>query len=788
MSAERQFSFAGYRLDLGQRMLFRGAEPVPLTPRAFDLLVLLVSHAGQVVSKDEILKHVWGQTVVEEGTITWHLHSLRQSLANGDGSARFIDTLPKRGYRFVAPLTAATDRRRAVESVPPAAPVPDAHAPDKRRNAWWIAAGVVAIFVAALIAWRTRLEPTLPYAKRDWLLISNFENQTGEPRFDSALLTALTVSLEQSTYVNVFPRSRVETTLERMRRPADATVDEPLAREICLREGLRALVTPSITRTGKEYAVAARLTDPRSGNTVRAYLIRASDESRILVALQELAGSLRRDLGESIQDIDANNRPLEQVTTPVLAALQHYTAGMQQWSRSRYDEATREFEAAIDEDAEFAMAYAALGKGKYSSVYNRPDLGNEYFQRALALSERTTSRERQLIAADFAASRGQVAEARSLYVTYAAAYPDDLRMHAKMGDLLMGAALYQAAIEAFSSALEVDPADNKSRFNLGIAYASKGNFAEGRRQMELAIARDPAMIRSGTMGATYGWVLFGSGDRAAAEKYFRDQLAEPPRVHRAERALGLIDTYDGKYASAAVHFRAAADAPNNSTDTNLSRARNLGYLASALEARGDRKGALRALDLGVASLDTHGPSPIEFRARFANAYSRLGNLDAAARQLEKVIAGADALKPRDHATVQYARAEFDLASGHAARAQELFRNAVRADAGVELPLVLSGLARASAANGDRGQAIEAYQQLIAQPGAWFSWEAQEFWLMAHLELARLCRAQGDDEQAAAALDPLLALWAHADADLPAVVAARALRARLAGPKVAAATT
>jgi len=100
---ESQFyEFGQYRVDPAERRLLRGDAPVALTPKAFDTLLALVENAGHGMSKDELLRRVWPDTFVEEGSLTRNISSLRKIL--GDEEGEFIETIPKRGYRFVAPV------------------------------------------------------------------------------------------------------------------------------------------------------------------------------------------------------------------------------------------------------------------------------------------------------------------------------------------------------------------------------------------------------------------------------------------------------------------------------------------------------------------------------------------------------------------------------------------------------------------------------------------------------------------------------------------------------------
>src|SRR6266436_3645851 len=97
-----QYEFGAYRLEAQSRMLFRGGDHVALPPKVAELLIVLVQAAGRVLTREELLQRLWPDTVVEEGSLTSHISLLRKALGEGPKSQDFIETLPKRGYRFVA--------------------------------------------------------------------------------------------------------------------------------------------------------------------------------------------------------------------------------------------------------------------------------------------------------------------------------------------------------------------------------------------------------------------------------------------------------------------------------------------------------------------------------------------------------------------------------------------------------------------------------------------------------------------------------------------------------------
>jgi DNA-binding winged helix-turn-helix (wHTH) protein/tetratricopeptide (TPR) repeat protein len=768
-----------------QRVLFRNGSPVALTPRAFDVLAVLVGNAGRIVSKDDLMQAVWGKTIVEEGTLNWQVFSLRQKLSEGDESLSYIETVPKRGYRFAATVLAAAPPGSGPSPASPAPPSAETAAnPTEVPARTRILKGVATVMGVCALAlagywWLRPVDPVLPYAARDWLLVTDFENQTGDPRFDQALLTAFTVSLEQSKYVNVFSRARVATTLQRMRKPPQSRIDEAIAREICARENIRALVTPTVTRSGREYALAARLVDPVTGNAVKSYLISAKDENAILNAVQETASRLRRDLGESVAAISANNRPMARVTTPVLAALQQFSEGVQLSQQAKFGESVQRFEAAIAADPEFAMAYAALGRAHYSPVFNRPDLGAEYFQRAIALSSRVTDRERMLIVADFAMNRGHTEEALNLYAAYLTAYPSDFGIHSRLGDLYANAGQFANAAGRYSAALKIDPSNVNLLNSTAAALANLGQFSKALDYLKRAIQIDSTVLERFNFRYNYGMILLGAGETQKAREWFLRTTDGSGLGQQSQRALGLIEQYSGHYRTAARYFARAIGAPAENSQAELSRSRNHSFLAATLAAQGDRRGALEQLRLAVIALDKHGRAGIEFRARIARSFARLGDLSAAAVQERRVVSEADANKPRDRAEVQQLAGELEMARGHGSKALSLMEAAVQGSPGIDSPLALESLGKAAIAAGDSARAIAAYRELVDIKGQWVGWEAQEAWLLAHLELARLYRDDGKIPEARQTLDGLLTRWRDADPDLPAMMAAQKLKSELA---------
>ena len=109
--------FGPFLIDVGERMLRRDGEPVPLTPKAFDVLVALLEKPGQLISKEELLQKVWPDTFVEESNLAYNIFALRKALGDTAENSRYIETVPKKGYRFRASVSPASPPRNAQPAV-----------------------------------------------------------------------------------------------------------------------------------------------------------------------------------------------------------------------------------------------------------------------------------------------------------------------------------------------------------------------------------------------------------------------------------------------------------------------------------------------------------------------------------------------------------------------------------------------------------------------------------------------------------------------------------------------
>ncbi|MCH7825649.1 MAG: winged helix-turn-helix domain-containing protein, partial [Acidobacteria bacterium] len=233
-SPKGTFAFGPFRFDRSNGVLSSNGVEFPLQPRVLRVLEHLLERPGEVVSKQELLDAVWPDTVVAETSLIEAIKILRHALGDDPQQPTYIQTVHRRGYRFIAPVSAEP-------AILGGETVPGRLSPGRRYRLIGLGAAAAAVLVVGtflLWSWASReglessgsngvasavgSETALPFEERDWVLIAAFENRTGETLFDGTLEHALGSELSNSRFVNVVPGERIADTLRLMRKPADA--------------------------------------------------------------------------------------------------------------------------------------------------------------------------------------------------------------------------------------------------------------------------------------------------------------------------------------------------------------------------------------------------------------------------------------------------------------------------------------------------------------------------------------------------------------------------------------
>ena len=333
---------------------------------------------------------------------------------------------------------------------------------------------------------------------RDRLVLADFINETDDSTLAAAITEALRVDLGQSRVVRLLDTRQVDAALERMGAPSDTLLSEPLARELAVREGAKAVVTGEVTPLGSGYVLTARIVTADSGATLVPVRVTANGAGELIDAVNRLSSELRERIGESLRDI-RGSEPLERVTTASLPALRAYTEGTHHFKRGDYATAQEFLIRAVAIDTGFAMAWRKLA-AVYFNTAAGSRLRSDAARRAFQHRDRLPPLERHLT--------------EGYYYSDSEQDPD-------------------RAIAAYHAVLDLVPDEFTALNNLAIVYQNEGRFAEAEAVLRRGIDAGGPM----TMFVNIAGALVAQSKWAAVDSFIRlaDSLA--PATHDAPASM-----------------------------------------------------------------------------------------------------------------------------------------------------------------------------------------------------------------------------------------------------------
>jgi hypothetical protein len=588
---------------------------------------------------------------------------------------------------------------------------------------------------------------------KDTIVLADFVNNTGDPVFAGTLRQGLAVQLEQSPFLKIMDDEQVQRVLRLMSLPPGVRITNPIAHEICVREGAAATIDGTIASLGKNYVITLQAIACQNGATLAREQIQAVDKEHVLNAVGSAATAMRGRLGESLNSIQRLNRPLEQATTSSLEALQNYTGGYAELGQGRFLASVPLFERAKTIDANFAMAYHFLS----IAFENAGDMARsrEYAHQAFGLIDRVSEFERNYIAPRYYSATGELDKAIDAYQLGIHKYPRFWGFHNYLSMTYIDLGQYEEGLKEGLEAARLQAnvehpyrrqldayicLDNLSQAKLLAQYLRTQGLDGARihqRFLEMAyVEDDQAAIARETQwfaGKPEEYISFGL---QAANRNVHGQRRESHRLYQraAETALrrGL--------RNAATKFE-EADAGADALSGNCHTVRRLGRPALALAMCGDtaqaEKLAAEASKLFPDGTIWNAVQLPEIRAGIA--LSR----DQPARSVEALAS-----------TSPYERSYLDA-------------------------VYLRGLAYLRLHKG--AEAVAEFKKIVDHKGA--NWAMRDhypgqFYSLSYLGMARSFAVAGDTGKAKKAFQDFFELWKYADHDIPILQQAKAEYSKL----------
>jgi len=634
------------------------------------------------------------------------------------------------------------------------------------RRLWpaGVAAAVLAVIVGALAVRQFSRAEAL--GEGDSVLVTEFANSTGDPVFDGTLRQALAVKVEESAYLTVVGEQRVLETLRYMQRPPDTRVTREIGREVCQRQGIKAIIAGDIARLGESYVVTLAAESCASGDVLAREQVQAKSKEGVLTALGRAAAALRGRLGESLASVQKLDKPLEQATTASLEALQAFGLGDRERAKGNELDAVPFYRRAVELDPDFAMAHARLGT-VYGNVGEQAR-ATEHRKRAFALRDRVSERERLYITAHYYASvERDAAKATEVYELWKRTYPRDTVPYINLGIIYRDRGEDDRAIASYLDAIRLSPQQRLAWENAAETYIKLGRYDEARQLVE----REIAAIGENPQASM---TLFHLAARRGDEQGMAQHGA---KVRGSVYEMGILQIRAALAAQAGrlseyrrLHAECVALLERQGLNERAQAADSSRIVIEALVGNTDEAEALAAKVLAREK-----PVP-EALVNAGFGLLLAGRVEEGARAIE---AGLGKMPVEDAARRQVelmAQATAALQRGRPARAAAML-DALEPMAPKDGRVFAAMLMRAAAllAAGRAEDAEAQYQKMLEHKAL------EPFDLaipLAQLGVARARVRAGDVAGARAAYDALFEMWKAADADVPVVRDARAAYARL----------
>jgi TolB-like protein/DNA-binding winged helix-turn-helix (wHTH) protein/Flp pilus assembly protein TadD len=587
LKTKHTYEFGVYQLDTEEKVLVREGQPVALPPKDLETLVVLVEKAGHIVGKEELLEKVWPGVFIEENNLARRVFNLRQVLGEGPDGRKYIETIPKRGYRFVGSVRGLGDSAESTAPAPRTSDSPHSTLRTSRRRIlrpWTIAAVlIVAASLLTLHFWRARNASP----ERVMLAVLPFENLSGdanEDYFADGLTEEMIAQLGQvqPSRLGVIAR----TSIVHYKHTKESIAE--IGREL----GVGYVMEGSVRRAGGRVRITAQLIQAAQQTHVWAETYERSLDD-VLTIQTEIAQKVTDSL--SIELLPARTR-LDANAHLNLDSYDKYLLGLHELGQGSKDSVTKAihyFQEAIEEEPKDARLYSAL-----SQAY---DAATTYYSSPAEVMPRAKEAALKAVELD----------------------PNLASAHVKLGYVhLFYDWDWPAAEKEYRRALEINPSSPEAQLGYANYLGTLGHFDEALSRVQQAYLYDPLAVESRNEAL---WIYYFSGRMPETVDQCHKTIELEPAAGTPYIVLAMAYAQMGKRAETlraaedAVHF---ADSPSGNATT-----------ASALAQVGEKLKAKKVLDRALEQAKQR------YVCRFivAAAYTELGENEKALQSLQQAF-------------------------------------------------------------------------------------------------------------------------------------------------------
>jgi eukaryotic-like serine/threonine-protein kinase len=783
VSTERRvLSFAEFTLDLRARELRRNGIRLKLSGQPFAVLAMLLEHPREVVTREELRAHLWQkETFVDfDHSLNVAINKLRETLCDSAEQPHFIETIPRTGYRFIGPVSepAAKEGQEREGDSARAPKTQETGTGTDLRTRWKVVVAAAMVVPALALAGYLYFHRAPKLTEKDTIVLADFANATGDPVFDNTLRQGLAVQLEQSPFLSLISDDRIQQMLRLMAKPVDARLTPEVAREICERTASAVVLDGSIASLGTQYVLTLRARDCRNGDLLDEEQVQAARKEDVLNALSQIASRFRTRVGESLSTVKSHDKPLAEVTTPSLEALKAYSDGWQVSFSSGSAASVPFFKRAIEIDANFASAYAGLGR-MYGDIGETAQSA-ENTSKAYQLRNGASDQERFFISLTFDLQvTGNLEKAQQVCNLWVRAYPRAWLPHGLLsGGIYTTLGQYEQSVDEAKIATGIDPDFSIGYSILAGSYLALGRTGEAEKSLQQAAERK---LDIPDFHVQRYVIAFLKGDRAGMEReaaLSREKAGVDDWMSNAE---GFVAAYSGHLEEARRKSERAADLARKADRRDTVAL----YEADAAVREGLFGYVPTARQRAWSALDLSRSRDVEYGAAFALA------LSGDSSRSQTLIDDLSKRFPED-TVVQFTylpvlRALLALNRGQPANTVAMLQTAIPYEGGTTIAggsdvllgvgnldaAYLRGLAHLAAHHGPEA-AVE-FQKIKDHRGIVV---CDPIGALALLQLGRAYALAGDKTKAKSAYQDFLTLWKDADPDIPILKKAKAEYAKL----------